>query len=151
MKASETTSKASICWNCKNARADRCKWVDKKEQVWERAVEEKRSWLTCDDETVYIVQECKHYDPENSHWRQKIPQLQSKPQKDHRRPYTPEDDAFIAKMREAGVPCGEIAKKLDRTLSAIYQRITRLKEMGMMEVQQDGETTRNTAIRRAWG
>ena len=32
----------SICWNCKNGRADRCDWIDKKEKVWEKAREEIR-------------------------------------------------------------------------------------------------------------
>lgn len=63
MKASETTSKASICWNCKNGRADRCGWIDKKEKVWGRAIRKRcgKKWKPFD---VWIVQECKCYKEE---------------------------------------------------------------------------------------
>ena len=124
-----TNTGTSICWNCKNARANRCAWVARKKQVWKRAheracaLERERGHYA-----IWTVQECEHYDPENLNRRQpKKPQ----PQKNVNRYklYTPEDDALIQELRGRDVPCAEIAEELGRTRKSIYQRIARLKEV----------------------
>lgn len=121
----------SICWNCKNGRADRCGWIKNKKQVWEKAVEKECS----KDVNIWVVQECKRYDPENPYWQQGVSKSQPKPQKKkvshRRRLYTPKDDALLLELREQGIPCGEIARRMDRTIYSIYKRIARLKEMGV--------------------
>jgi len=124
----------SICWNCKNGRADRCDWIDKKEKVWEKAREEirGRNWGPF---KVWTVQECKRYDPENPHWRQ--PQKPGRQKKKAAgRPYTPKDDALLLELREQGVPCGVIAERMGRTVGSIYRRIAYLKEM---EVEREDD------------
>ncbi len=127
------TSKASICWNCKNARADRCAWIDKKEQVWERAVEKK----CAQDIDVWIVQECKSYKPESAY--KKPPKALKK--KGTNRLYTLEDDALIISMHKRGVPCKKIASKTGRTQNSIYYRIARLKKMGVKQDDKDSVVT----------
>jgi DNA-directed RNA polymerase specialized sigma24 family protein len=122
MKASETTSKASICWSCKNARADRCAWISRKKRVWKRAEEKK----CCHTQSVWAVQICKHYEPESSERQQKAPKPQKIKTAGTR--WLPEHDALLLELRKKNVSCELIADKLGRSQGAVYRRISRLKE-----------------------
>ena len=122
-----TNTGTSICWNCKNGRADRCKWISQKKQVWERAY---KRVCTLERErgqyAIWTVQECEHYIPENPRWNPR--RRQKKKAAIVARPYTPEDDALIQELRGKGVPCTVIADRMGRSRSSIYRRIARLKE-----------------------
>ncbi|MGI6078289.1 MAG: HTH domain-containing protein [Fastidiosipilaceae bacterium] len=114
-----TNTGTSICWNCKNGRADRCKWISQKKQVWERAEEKK----CCHTQSVWTVQKCKHYKPER---QQKAPKPQKIKTAGTR--WLPEHDALLLELRKKDVSCEVIADKLGRSQGAVYRRIARLKE-----------------------
>lgn len=65
-----TRPQESICWNCKNARANLCAWIGRGEKIWDRGKKEKRSLpKSCQTKNkkytfVYIVQDCKYFKPE---------------------------------------------------------------------------------------
>ena len=54
----------SICWSCKNARANRCAWVARKKQVWKRAYERecRASDRVQGCYKVWVVQKCAHFE-----------------------------------------------------------------------------------------
>ncbi len=52
----------------------------------------------------------------------------------HKRPYTPEDDALLLRLRRKGVPCAVIADRMGRSRGAVYQRIARLGGIGKVGV-----------------
>lgn len=142
----------SICWNCRNARADRCAWIANKKEVWESACKEKRG-INWELSEVWTVQECNHFhldekliDRRTVQPKQPKPPVKARKNKNRRdyKHYTPEEDAQIISLREEGVPCREIAIELNRHISSVYKRISLLRET--KEAERDGgEETRTAA------
>lgn len=54
----------SICFDCKNARADRCEWVSDLKKVWTKAVQVKLESLHGPEEYVWRVIECPNFEKE---------------------------------------------------------------------------------------
>ncbi len=54
----------SICWSCRNARADRCAWANKLSKVWEKADVQFKKESSGRRYKVYVVRECKKYEPD---------------------------------------------------------------------------------------
>lgn len=52
----------SWCWDCKNAYAHKCPWIGQMKPVWDKAKKEKKAQHTT--YTVYSVQKCRHFEPE---------------------------------------------------------------------------------------
>jgi hypothetical protein len=61
----------SICWTCKNARANICPWIGEGKKIWSRAKSAKRKLLKSKQKqgkehyTVYAVEECQYFKPED--------------------------------------------------------------------------------------
>lgn len=117
----------SICWECRNARADRCAWIGRKKRVWKRATEKRCR----QDQDIWIVQECNLFDPEKG-WvmasaaADRIEKLKTK-----KGLCIPEMDEQILAMREGGATCKEIASITGRATSTIYGRLRKLKKEGV--------------------
>lgn len=51
------------CWDCKNAYAHKCPWIGQMKPVWDKAKKEKKK-AQHTTYTVYSVQKCRHFEPE---------------------------------------------------------------------------------------
>ncbi len=74
MKKTNTRPKESLCWNCANARSNRCAWIANKEKIWTRGGKEERidNYKARKKKciSVYIVHECRYFKPEGK--REKV-------------------------------------------------------------------------------